>query len=158
MAEDPENGGEKTEDASSRKLSKAREDGQVAKSIEIPSVFVLLAGAISLYASAFFIYKNLISVFHFNFNFTKIPLLTDLEVIRLLAFHTQKIIFTLMPVMLPIFIVALLANFAQVGFVISWKSIEPKLSKLDPINGFKQKFSSRAVIEFLIILAICSIV
>ncbi len=149
MAEDPESGGEKSEDPTSRKLSKAREEGQVAKSVEIPSVFVLIAGVSALYASAFYIYNNLVSVFHFNFNFTKIPLLTDLEVIRLLAYHIQKIIFTLIPVMLPITIVALLANFAQVGFVISWKAIEPKLSKLDPINGFKQKFSSRAVVEMV---------
>jgi flagellar biosynthesis protein FlhB len=149
MAEDPESGGEKTEDASSRKLSKAREEGQVAKSIEIPSVFVLLSGAIALYAAAFYIYNNLLSVFHFNFNFTTIPLLTDIEVVRLLAFHIRKIIFTLLPVMIPIMIVALLANVAQVGFVISWKAIEPKLSKLDPINGFKQKFSSRAIVEFV---------
>ncbi len=149
MAEDPESGGEKTEDASSRKLSKAREEGQVAKSIEIPSVFVLVAGVISLYASAYYIYNNLLAVFHFNFNFTTIPLLTDIEVVRLLAYHIQKIIFTLLPVMIPIVIVALLANVAQVGFVISWKAIEPKLSKLDPINGFKQKFSSRAVVEFV---------
>ncbi len=149
MAEDPESGGEKTEDASSRKLSKAREEGQVAKSIEIPSVFVLVGGVTALYASAFYIYNNLVSVFHFNFNFTQVPLLTDLEVVRLLAYHTQKIIFTLIPVMVPIIIIALLANIAQVGFVISWKAIEPKLSKLNPINGFKQKFSSRAVVEFV---------
>ncbi len=149
MAEDPESGGEKTEDPTSRKLSKAREEGQVAKSIEIPSVFVLIAGVSALYASAFHMYNNLLSVFHFNFNFTTIPLLTDIEVVRLLAYHIQKIIFTLIPVVIPILIIALLANVAQVGFVISWKAIEPKFSKLDPINGFKQKFSSRAVVEFV---------
>ena len=149
MAEDSESGGEKTEDPTSRKLSKAREEGQVAKSIEIPSVFVLLAGVISLYASAFYIYKNLVAVFHFNFNFVKIPLLTNLEAVRLLAYHTQKIIFTCLPVMLPIVLIALISNFAQVGFTVSWESLEPKLSRLDPINGFKQKFSSRAVVEFV---------
>ena len=148
MAEDPESGGEKTEDPTSRKLSKAREEGQVAKSIEISSVSVLLAGATALYASAFYIYQNLVSVFHFNFHFEKIPLLTHFEIIRLLAFHTQKIIFTCIPVMLAIMLIALISNFAQVGFTISWKAIEPKLSRLDPINGFKQKFTSRAVVEF----------
>jgi len=51
--------------------------------------------------------------------------------------------------MLAIVLIALLSNVAQVGFVISWQSLEPKLSKIDPINGFKQKFSSRAVIEFV---------
>ncbi len=149
MAEDPEGGGEKTEDASGRKLSKAREEGQVAKSIEIPSVFVLFAGAISLYATAFYLYNNLLSVLHFNFNFDKIPLITKLEIVRLLAFHTEKFLFALIPIMIPIVIVALLSNVAQVGFAVSWKAIEPKISKLNPINGFKQKFSSRAVVEFV---------
>lgn len=149
MAEDPQSGGEKTEDASSRKLSKAREEGQVAKSMEIPSVFVLLAGATALYASAYYIYNNLLAVFHFDFNFEKIPLLSHLEVVRLLAFHTQKIIFICMPAMLAIMLMALISNFAQVGFEISWKAIEPKFSRLDPINGFKQKFTSRAVVEFV---------
>jgi len=149
MAEDPESGGEKTEDPSSRKLSRAREEGQVAKSIEIPSVFVLLAAVTSLYASAFYIYKNLVTVFHFNFNFENIPWLTHLKAGRLLAYHIEKIIFTCLPVMLAIVFIALISNIAQVGFVISWKALEPKLSRLDPINGFKQKFSSRAVVEFV---------
>lgn len=149
MAEDPESGGEKSEDASSRKLSKAREEGNVAKSAEIPSVFVLLAGATALYASAYHIYNNLLSVFHFNLNFENVPLLTSLEVVRLLAFHTEKIIMACLPLMLAVVGMALISNFAQVGFTISWKAVEPKFSRLDPINGFKQKFTSRAVVEFV---------
>ena len=149
MAEDPESGGEKSEDASGRKLSKAREEGNVAKSIEIPSVFVLMAGVTALYASAFHIYKNLLSVFHFNLNFTTIPLLTRLEMVRLLAFHIEKVLIAIIPALLSIVLIALLSNVAQVGFAVSWKAIEPKFSKLDPIQGFKQKFTSRAVMEFV---------
>ena len=54
-----------------------------------------------------------------------------------------------LPVFAVVFVVALLSNIAQVGFHISWKALEPKLSKLNPINGFKQKFSSRAVVELV---------
>nr|NJM03139.1 flagellar biosynthesis protein FlhB [Desulfobacula sp.] len=149
MAEDSESGGEKTEDASSRKLSKSREEGQVAKSVEIPSVFVLLTGVIALYFSAFYIYDNLAAVLRGNLDFKTVPLLTRLEIIRLLAHHTEKIILMCIPVMATIVLFALISNFAQVGFSISWQSLEPKLSRLDPINGFKQKFTSRAVVEFL---------
>jgi len=149
MAEDSEGGGEKTEDASSRKLSKSREEGQVAKSVEIPSVFVLLTGVIALYFSAFYIYHSLAAILQVNLKFEKIPLLTHLEVIRLLAYHTEKIILLCIPVMLTIVVFALISNLAQVGFSISWQSLEPKFSRLDPINGFKQKFTSRAVVEFL---------
>lgn len=149
MAEDPESGGEKTEDASSRKLSKAREEGQVAKSTEIPSVFVLLGGAVALYSASFFMYQNFIEVFHFNWRFERIPDFTSLEIIKLLAYHSEKIFLMCLPMFAVVFIVALLSNFAQVGFEISWKAIEPKFSKLNPISGFKQKFSSRAVVEFV---------
>ncbi|OGR27050.1 MAG: flagellar biosynthesis protein FlhB [Desulfobacterales bacterium RIFOXYA12_FULL_46_15] len=149
MAEDSESGGEKTEDASSRKLLKSREEGQVAKSIEIPSVFVLLTGVIALYFSASYIYNNLVVVFQHNFKFDKIPVLTHLEIINLLAYHTQKIIILCIPVMSVIVLFALISNFAQVGFSVSWQSLEPKFSRLDPINGFKQKFTSRAIVEFL---------
>ncbi|WP_022664704.1 flagellar biosynthesis protein FlhB [Desulfospira joergensenii] len=149
MAEDPESGGEKTEDASSRKLGKARDEGQVAKSVEIPSVFVLMAGVAAMYAFAFYFYQNLMGVFQFNYNFQGVPDFTRLEAIRLLYVHTEKILMTCLPVFGAVYLTALLANFAQVGFVVSWKALEPKPSRLDPINGFKQKFTSRAVVEFL---------
>ncbi len=149
MAEDPESGGEKTEDPTSRKLSKAREEGQVAKSVEIPSVFVLLAGIITIFATSKYFYNNLSLVFHYNLDFEKIPFLNINETVKLLAYHTEIVIMTCIPVMLAVMFVGLISNFAQVGFVVSWKSLEPKPSRLDPINGFKQKFSSRAVMEFV---------
>jgi len=149
MAEDPESGGEKTEDASGRKLSKAREEGQVAKSIEIPSVFVLMGGVVALWGSAVHIYNNILSVFHFNFVFEKIPDFTQTQMIEILAVHGQKMLLICLPLFAGVYITALLSNVAQVGFSISWKAIEPKLSKLNPISGFKQKFSSRSVVEMV---------
>ncbi|HKL83751.1 MAG TPA: flagellar biosynthesis protein FlhB [Desulfobacter sp.] len=161
MAEDPESGGEKTEDASSRKLNKAREEGQVAKSMEIPSVFVLLGGVIALYATAFFFYQNCVEVFHYNFMFDRVPELTPADLTVLLIYHAKKMFLMCLPVFAAVFVVALISNIAQVGFHVSWKAIEPKLSKLNPINGFKQKFTSRALIEFvksLVKIAVISLV
>jgi len=149
MAEDPESGGEKTEDASSKKLSKAREEGQVAKSTEIPSVFVLLGGAIALYWSAYFVYQELVSVFHFNLRFEKVMEFGSVDAVRLLAYHFQKIILICLPVFGAVYVLALITNVSQVGFQISWKALEPKFSRLNPITGFKNKFSSRAVVEFI---------
>lgn len=149
MAEDPESGGEKTEDASERKLSKGREEGQVAKSNEIPSVFVLLGGVIALWASAVYMYNNVIEVLLYNLNFDKIPDFTRAEMINMLAFHGQKMLMICLPMFAGVYVVAILSNVAQVGFEISWKAIEPKFSKLNPISGFKQKFSSRSVVEMV---------
>ncbi len=157
MAQEGE-GGEKTEDASAHKLSKAREEGQVGKSTEIPSVFVVLAALVALYAFAWQMYQQLLAVFYFNLDFDHIPEATDLAVIRLLYYHFQKMLFACLPVFGAVYLIALATNFAQVGFVISWKALAPKLSRLDPINGFKQKFSSRSVIELLKTLAKVTII
>lgn len=149
MAEDPEGGGEKTEDASGRKLSKAREEGQVAKSVEISSVFVLLGGILTLYATIFFMYENAVEVFRFNLRFDWPMEIGVLDVVSLLFYHSQKMFLMCLPIFLMGYVVALAANLAQVGFTISWKSLEPKLSKINPISGFKQKFSSRALVELV---------
>lgn len=161
MAEDPEGGGEKSEDASGRKLSKAREEGQVAKSMEIPSVFVVLGGVTALYTTAFFFYQNCVDVFHYNFIFDRVPKLGPADLSVMFIYHAKKMFLMCLPVFAAVCIMAVVSNLAQVGFHISWKALEPKLSKLNPINGFKQKFSSSAIVEFvksLVKLAMISIV
>ena len=149
MAEDPEGGGEKTEDASSRKLEKSREEGQVAKSIEIPSVSVLLGAILGLYASGYFVYYNVLAVLHDAFVFNSVPKLNDVEAVHILFRCTERFFLMTSPVMAAVFVVALVSNFAQVGFEVSWKAIEPKISRINPISGFKQKFSTTAIAEFV---------
>ncbi len=149
MAEDPEGGGEKTEDATSKKLQKAREEGQVAKSMEVPSVFVLLAVVLTLYVFAFFVYQNLLRVMWAGFTFKSVPLLNATEFVHLLFQYTERFFIILAPVLITVSIAAIASNLFQVGFQISWKAIAPKLSKLNPIKGFAQKFTSRAVVELV---------
>ena len=149
MAEDPEGGGEKTEDASSRKLDKAREEGQVSKSMEIPSVVVLLAGVLAIHVFAYFIYQQLLVVMHDGLTFTGVPLVSDVEALHLMFRCSRSLFLILAPVLAAVFIAAFVSNVAQVGFAISWKAIEPKLSRIDPIKGFAQKFTSRALMEFI---------
>ena len=158
MAENPEGGGEKTEDASGRKLSKAREQGQVAKSQEIPSVFIVLFGVTTLYVTASFFYQNCVEVFRYNFMFTRVPELNRADLSVMLIYHAKKIFLICLPVFSTVVIVAIISNIAQVGFHLSWQALEPKLSKLNPINGFKSKFSSSSTVEFLKSLAKLTII
>ncbi len=55
--------------------------------------------------------------------------------------------------MLPLFAVSLLvgivANLVQVGFLFSGKTIRPKFSKINPLQGFKRIFSMRSVVEMI---------
>ncbi len=142
---------EKTEEATSRKLEKAREEGQIGKSIEIPSVFVLLAAAVALNASKKFIYAKINSIFYFTLNFNQ-RLTEDFTLnfcINTLYKLSGYFLLTLLPLFTAIFFMAILTTASQVGFVISWKAITPRFSKIDPIKGLGQKLSIRSVIELI---------
>lgn len=139
--------GEKTEDATPKKLREAREEGQVGKSIEVSSVLVLLAGACVLYAFGYFMHQNLAAVMRESFTFDAVPDFSAQHCIHLLYKFTKRYALALLPVLSAVFVAALAANFLQVGFLISWKAIQPKFSKLNPISGFSRIISSRAVVD-----------
>ena len=52
------------------------------------------------------------------------------------------------PVFLILLVAGLLSQVGQVGFMVSMESISPKLSRINPIEGFKRIFSKRAIVEF----------
>ncbi|MBF0201798.1 MAG: flagellar biosynthesis protein FlhB [Desulfamplus sp.] len=148
MAEDP-SGGEKTEDASGRKLSKARDQGQVAKSQEVSSVAVLMAGVLALYLLSPGIYKKLLSLFDDSLRFNVVPVMTDTHAIHLLFRYGELFFLIILPVLAVVFLAGLISSIAQVGFHISWEAIQFKFSKLNPISGLKNKFSITSIMELL---------
>src|SRR5690606_35135112 len=71
MAEDKDSSQEKTEEASARKLEKAREDGQIPRSRDLTTTAILLAGTVGLYVFAEFMSSRVINVTRFNFILTR---------------------------------------------------------------------------------------
>ena len=56
---------------------------------------------------------------------------------------------TYLPVVLPIMVIGVAANYIQTGFLFTGEPIKPKFSKLNPINGFKRMFSARTAVELV---------
>lgn len=144
-----ESGQEKTEEATPRKREKAREEGQVAKSVELPSVLVLLASVVTLFFSMGFVYEKMKILLIRSLSFEKIPLMDTHELVRQFYHYTFVFFITIAPVLLAAFIAALLSNFMQVGFEVSWSAIEAKPDKLDPMKGFGRMFSKRSAMELV---------
>lgn len=148
-------GGEKTEPATQKKLSDAREKGQVAKSREIANGFGLLALFLVIKFWIGTMGTQFLNVFTSTYN--KIPdILTfwNGEVprndMRILFIDTIiQIIIILAPVFIVAVLVAFLCDVAQVKLKFAKKAMEPKLSKLDPISGFKKIFSANALVELV---------
>jgi flagellar biosynthetic protein FlhB len=145
MAE--ENFGEKTEQPTPKKRKELRDKGEVAKSRELPSVAVLLSALIALSFFGSYTYSHIQVIMKGAFS---LPTMNDLSIPEFLIFSQEVItdfILALCPLLAAIFITAILSNIMQVGFVLSWESIMPKLSKIDPIKGFGRLFSKQGFME-----------
>ena len=149
---------EKTEDATPKKREKAREEGDVGKSVEIPSVFVLAGGVASIYAASGFMYKHTMAVMHDCFHFISIPDFTITYSLELLYKYSLSYFLIFSPILLAVFIMALASNMYMVGFVISWKAIGLKWNKIDPVAGLKKKFSLSSLVELLKSIAKLSVI
>lgn len=142
-------GQEKTEQPSSKKLEDARKKGQVAKSVEVNSLAIVVTGLITIFFLQSYIGQR-VSSFSINI-FNSLDVLPNkLSLLPNLAFDWFMFFFSVLaPVMTAIVIVALASNIAQVGFKLSPEALQPKFSKLNPVSGIKRIFSSRSVVEIL---------
>ncbi|MCF8240177.1 MAG: flagellar biosynthesis protein FlhB [Melioribacteraceae bacterium] len=147
MAEN-QDGQEKTEQATGKKLQDSRDEGKAAKSMELNSVAVFTAGLLSLFFAKDFISSQLYSIGTMVFSSIH-SLEINLNLLRMIAL--KGFLFFLMttsPIFLGLIIAAFAATYGQIGFKISPKAMSPKFSKLDPIKGIKNLlFSSKSFIE-----------
>ncbi len=138
---------DKTEKATPKKREESRKKGEVAKSRELPSVAVLLAGIITLLLFASYMNSHIQIIM--KENFALIPM-KEISLQDFMIFAQKMItlfLLTLGPLFAAIFITAILSNIAQVGFMLSVEPIRPKLSKINPIKGFGRLVSKQAFME-----------
>lgn len=145
MAEDL---GERTEQPTARRLSDARERGQVAKSQELCAAIDLAAGIVLLVLAGGFIGRSFIALMRRVFEAGAPGWETDAEsvwpVAKTAAVEGARVFF---PLLLAAGAVAFLGQFMQVGWLFTTKPLRPKLSKLNPISGLKRIFSKRTTIK-----------
>lgn len=140
---------ERTEEATPRKREEAKKKGQVAKSRELASVAVLLAGLLTLFWGSDFFYSQFRDLFVFYFeNMGKLSV--SAENLNWFVFLGLKQMALLVgPFFFVLVVVAFFANFLQTGPIFSFEAISFKLSKLDPIAGFGRIFSLISLVELV---------
>ncbi len=140
---------ERTEKATPKKRQEARKKGQVAKSQELASVAVLLACLGVFYFGSYYMIGKMLNVMRQLF-VESVQFNIDCNNIQhFLVGFANEIFGLLFPLFLAVFSIALLVNYFQVGFVLSTDSIQPKLSKINPINGFQRLFSMKSLVELI---------
>ena len=138
--------GEKTEEPTAKKRADARKKGQVARSQELNTAFVLLIGFLILRILWEYLYVNIAE--YTIYLYTHLSQSMSTEGISELFIGIMLLLAkTSLPVMIAIMIIGLAVNIYQVGIMFSTEKLEISLSKLNPINGFGRIFSKRSIVE-----------
>lgn len=143
-----DNDSEKSEEPTGRRLSQAREEGNIAKSKELPTAFIFIAIAGFMYYYAPNVLEQIQEIMRELFLIGK----TEVDVhftIQLLYFLVISMTKLLLPITGLLLVVSMVANIAQVGFVYTPKALKPKLDSLNPIKGFGKLFSKKSLVELL---------
>lgn len=145
MAE--ENFQDKTEPASPRRKEEARKKGEVPKSRDLVSVAVLSAGAVYLFFAARGMSRDLGLLIRQTFS--RIPgfSLSDMNVVEFSIQALRDFIWIILPVMIIVCVAAVAVNYVQSGPIWTVEPLSPKVSKIDPIQGFRRMLSLRSLLE-----------
>lgn len=141
---------DKTEEATPRRKTEARKKGQVAKSVELNSVVVLLG--------LFIILNSLGSWFYFQFvdyfkdTLSPAQLNRELTVNALKELSFQHLLFygkIFLPLGLGAMLFGLIVNYAQVGVLFTLEPLKPQFGRINPFSGFKRILSPRSLVELV---------
>jgi flagellar biosynthetic protein FlhB len=139
----------KTEKATTKKRGDERKKGNVFKSRDVVSVVSLLLGFILVSALSGHIYKQMRELYLYIMDFAAAEETITIAQAGLLARQMAlTAAVSVAPVLLAMFLVAILANAAQTRFLLAWTLLKPKFSRMNPISGIKRMFFSlNAIVE-----------
>jgi flagellar biosynthetic protein FlhB len=138
----------KTESATPKKREDAKKKGQVVRSIEINAVLNVLISLVILKISGDYIMHNLKELA--NYFWGNITLFNNkLDENFIMPFIVKllgRFIMIMLPLLASVFVMGILSNVAQFGFLVSFDSLKPSFDKINPGKGFKRIFFSKRLI------------
>ena len=147
MADQQDESQEKTEEPTARRLSKAREEGQIARSTEITIAASVISVAIYIYLFGSSLLGNVANIFAQGLVFDSLAVLEPQVAAGRLADAMVEALLTILPILILTGVVVLVCSGLIGGYNFSWKSLQPKASKFNPIAGFKRMFGMQALVN-----------
>lgn len=153
-------GGEKTEEPTAKKLEDARKEGNVAKSKDLVTAVVLIVsfyllkvtvgsigyGLMEIFATVYRLIPTFANPYHDEISANAVKsLFIDMVIAAI------KLVW---PLFLAGFILTIVGYILQVKWKVTFKPMQPKLSKFNPISGFKKMFSSQSIMNLVKSVAI----
>ena len=141
--------GSKTEPATPRQRQRARQRGQVARSVELVSAFMLFAGLLSLFLLENYTGGKVVHFFQRTAGHADMIEVSPGTLPNLISDNVLALLAILTPYLLITSAVALMLNLVQVGLVISAQPLNPDLGRLNPLKGFQRIFSMKGLVELV---------
>jgi len=138
---------ERTEQPTARRLSKAREDGQVARSTELPAAAIVIGSLLILLLLGGWMVNHLSAVFAHGFVFDRKTLDRPQLLPTVFSGQLGEAFTLILPILLFTLVAAIAASGMTGGYLFSLKAAAPKASKLDPVAGLKRMFGTHALVE-----------
>ncbi len=142
-------GQERTEDPTGRRLTQAKEKGQIPRSREMGTAVVLLAGMIGLMMVGSSLSDGMLSVWHKSFSFEREGLFDPETMQRALVAAIADVMTPLLFLFVIILIASILGNMLIGGLNFSTEAMMPKFNKLNPLAGIKRMFGLQSLVELV---------
>jgi type III secretion protein U len=153
---DKNDGGDKTEQPTAKKLEDARKKGDVAKSKEVTSAVGLVLWLVMAALATGFASKRLAALFDALFAVIGAGWLHTgfAGAARQIGALSAELAITLVAILVvPAALVGLLTDFLQMGPILTFDKVTPKLENMNPVEGVKRMFSMDHLIEVFKALA-----
>ena len=138
---------ERSEEPTAKRLEKAQEDGQVARSQELGVAAMMIGIACFMYLFGGFLLTKLSEVFVSGFLFDRKAVFSDNLLPATFGSQALDSLLVMVPIFALAVVIALGAAGALGGFIFSLKALAPKASKINPLAGFKRMFGMKAVVD-----------
>ena len=147
MAEQSEDGQEKTEEPTAKKLEKAAEEGQVFTSKEM----FVFTGIIGLFALVYILpYYSQMLISYWSMFFDWSDIVNDKKsILDILSYALRLFVVVIIFISIPMFFIVLLTQIAVGGINFAPKAIQFKGKKINPVEGFKRMFSQKSLAELV---------
>ena len=141
--------GEKTEEPTAKKLTDARKKGQIARSKDLGTMFVLVGSAFAMMVMGDALVEALSTIMKRMFSLSRRETMDVNALMGVVTSASSAIFFPMMAIFVIIMVAAFIGNTMLGGMAFSWEAMAPKASRLSPIEGFKRMFGVQAGVEFL---------
>lgn len=148
MAEN-EDGQEKTEEPTQKRLDDAREKGDIPRSKELATMALLLASIAAAVVFGTMLVEQMAEIMLYNFSLDRAAAFDSNLLFNHLGASVFKALMGISGFFIMVLLAALISPIALGGWNFSAQALAPKFNRMNPLSGIKRMFSMKALVELI---------